>query len=54
MVIGNIFSAHRKMFQLCGEAEGSIATDLLQCEMEVEAKVLAPLQSIDVSTFHMG
>ena len=42
------------MFQLCGEAEGSIAADLLQCEMEVETKVLAPLQYIDVSTFRMG
>ena len=49
-----IISEHRKMFQLCGESEGSIAADLLQCEMEVEAKVLAPLQSIDVSTFRMG
>ena len=47
-------SVQRKMFQLCGDAEGSIAADLLQCEMEVEGKVLAPLQSIDVSTFHMG
>lgn len=39
------------MFQLCGESEGTIAADLMQCELEVENKVLNPLQTIDVRPF---
>ena len=39
-----------QMFQLCGNAVNTVANDLLQYELSVEQKVLAPLQSlVDVS-----
>jgi hypothetical protein len=37
---------YRRAFQLCGEAEGSIATNLFQMEVDIENKVLLPLNSL--------
>ena len=36
-------SFDRRAFQLCGDAEGSIAANTFQMELDVEGKVLQPL-----------
>ena len=36
----------RSMFNLCGEAEMGLATEILQYEIEVERKVITPIQTL--------
>jgi len=41
-----------QMFQLCGEAEGTLATESLQVDLEVENTVIKPVQDmLDVIHF---
>jgi BAR domain len=37
---------YRRAFQLCGEAEGTIAVKTVEMEIDIENKVLLPLNSL--------
>ena len=40
------FVSTRRAFHLCGEAEGFIATNTFQMELDVESRVLSPLNNL--------